>query len=240
MVVDKDLSIPLYKQIKKYLETKIDSGEWEVGYKLPAEKELATRFQVSNITVKRAILDLVNEGILHRKSGKGTFVKKREEHNLASFVSVQDEQETRKAYPHKTLGFKTIPAEEAIARKLGIDQGDMIYMMNRLKIEGQKPTVIEFSYVPEHLAPELSQNDIENELLYNIFSRKYKIKLDRAKVYISTMTAKEYEASTLGIDIGDPLFVLERFTTTATKQMIEYSKLIMLFEDAKYYLEVQL
>src|SRR5699024_11397847 len=74
MKVNKDLSIPLYQQVKDYLKDKITSCEWEVGYQLPTEKELAAQFHVSNITVKRAVLELVNKGLLHRQSGKGTFV----------------------------------------------------------------------------------------------------------------------------------------------------------------------
>ncbi|WP_449354190.1 GntR family transcriptional regulator [Virgibacillus natechei] len=240
MVIDKGISTPLYQQVKNYLEDKIASGEWFPGYRLPAEKELAALFQVSNITAKRAILDLVNDGILHRQSGKGTFVKQPLEQDLTKLVSIQDDEGNSQLHPHKTLTFKTAQAGERIGGKLGIQRDEEVYMVHRLKVENDKPTVIEYSFVPVKLTPDLSQYDIENELLYNIYSRKYGMILDKAKVYISTMSAEKYEASQLGIPPGEPLFVLERFTTTNKKVIIEYSKFIMNFENAKFYLEVQL
>lgn len=108
MKIDKSLSIPLYQQVKDYLEEKIIIGEWSLGYQLPSEKELAVKFDVSNITVKRAIHELVNEGVLERHSGKGTFViEKKEAKDISTLVSLKNESwSENKHYPHKTIKFK--------------------------------------------------------------------------------------------------------------------------------------
>src|SRR5690625_1924894 len=108
MLLKKDGSIPLHRQIRQYLENKIVSGEWEPGYKIPTEKELASLFKVSNITVKRAVLDLVNNGKLYRKIGKGTFVNQQDENDLSRLISIHNKFDKEKSYPHKTLVFKRL------------------------------------------------------------------------------------------------------------------------------------
>lgn len=239
MLIDKELSIPLYKQIKDYIERKVEQGEWSAGYQLPTEKELAEQFHVSTITVKRAILDLVNDGSLYRQSGKGTFVSTHMEYDLAELVTMQDGS-AKNNHPHKTVAFSVTQVDNNIAKILHLHKGNKVIKIHRLKLQNKKPIVIEYSYINEKLVPMLKQAEIENDLLYNVFSKKYGLQLDKAKVYISTMKAAEEEAQLLNVEKGHPLFVLERHTTVKEKEVIEYSKMIMLFEEAHYYLEVKL
>lgn len=240
MKVNKDLSIPLYQQVKDYLKDKITSCEWEVGYQLPTEKELAAQFHVSNITVKRAVLELVNKGLLQRQSGKGTFVTQVEERNITKFVSLRNEAWEHHNHPHRTLSFKKDRAGNKIGNLLDINSNEYIYIINRLKIQEDIPAVIEYSYIPATLFPALESSDIENELLYNIFMKKYGAKLGKARIYFSTTLSKEYEAKLLDIPIGEQLFVFERYTVTTDNQTIEYSKFILKQDQSKYFLEIEL
>ncbi|SFB38575.1 GntR family transcriptional regulator [Lentibacillus halodurans] len=241
MEVDKTLSIPLYQQIKDYLKEKIDSGEWEAGYRLAAERELAEQFSVSNITIKRAIHELVYEGYLHRQSGKGTFVIKKEEQDISKMVSLHNDKLAKSTkHPHKLLSFKKDSAGSKIAKKLHINQSDRVYKIIRLKIENGSPAIIEYSFVPSDPFPNLSVDDLEDNLLYNIYTKKYGVELNKAKIYFSTSVAHEYEEKLLNVVKGEQLIVLERFTTSKQQDIIEYSKFILKENQAKYYLEVQL
>lgn len=240
MEVNKDLSIPLYQQVKDYLKDRITSGEWEVGYRLPSEKELSTQFNVSNITVKRAMLDLVKEGFLHRQSGKGTFVTHTYEKDISKLVSLRNEAWEDRHYPHKTLSFKRDKAGKKIGKSLNINADEYIYMINRLKIQEEDPVVIEYSFIPFALFPDLELNDIENELLYNIFIKKYGAKLGKARIYFSTTLADEFESHLLKVPLGEQLFVFERYTVTTDGKVIEYSKFILKQDQSKYFLEIQL
>ncbi|MTW87905.1 UTRA domain-containing protein [Virgibacillus dakarensis] len=240
MKVNKNLSVPLYHQIKDYLEDKITMREWQPGYRLPTEKELAAQFNVSNITVKRAIHELVNEGILYRQSGKGTFVIKKEEQDISKLVSLRNESEDNQQHPHKTLSFTKVKAGKKIGKILEINPDENVYKINRLKIKKGNPEVIEYSFIPGNVFPDLTQTDIEDELLYNIFLKKYGMKLGKAKIFFSTIIADDYEAGLLKIPKGDQLFVLERYTVTVKNQIIEYSKFILKQDQSRYFLEVQL
>ncbi|ASK62415.1 transcriptional regulator [Virgibacillus phasianinus] len=240
MEINKSLSIPLYQQVRGYLKEKIISGEWEVGYQLPTEKELASQFDVSSITIKRAVLELVNEGLLHRQSGKGTFVTQIEEKDISKFVSLKNESWEQHHHPHKLLSFKKDPAGRKVGKLLEIKPDEDVYKINRLKIQNDSPVVIEHSFIPSALFPDLQQSDIDNDLLYNIFIKKYGAQLKKARIYFSTILADEYEANLLEVPIGEQLFVFERYTVTKDNKAVEYSKFVLKQDQSKYFLEVQL
>ncbi|MCM3399949.1 GntR family transcriptional regulator [Oceanobacillus profundus] len=240
MSLEENSAIPLHRQIRQYLENKIISGEWEPGYKIPTEKQLSSLFKVSNITVKRAVLDLVNNGKLYRKSGKGTFVNKHDKTDLSRLVSIHNKFEDEKPYPHKTLSFKKIVGNTELIKNLQIDKNEEIYYISRIKLEEEKPVIIENSWIPAALTPDLTEEEIENKLLYNLFSKKYGLKLDTAKVFISTKTADKSEAALLNIPIGEQLLVLDRYTKAEDDYIVEYSRFKAVFKDAKYFLEINL
>ncbi|WP_404455325.1 GntR family transcriptional regulator [Virgibacillus necropolis] len=240
MKVNKNLSTPLYHQVKDYLKEKITLGEWEPGYRLEPEKELASQFGVSSITVKRAILELVSEGALHRQSGKGTFVIKKVEQDISKLVSLQNETVDYQAHPHKTLSFNKIYAGKKIGSHLGVNPNGQVYEIKRLKIENDRPVVIEHSFIPSTIFPDLQLTDFEDDLLYNIFVKKYGEKLKKSKIFFSTIIADDYEAKLLNIPKGEQLFVLERYTVATNNKTIEYSKFILKQDQSRYFLEIQL
>ncbi|GFZ87484.1 GntR family transcriptional regulator [Compostibacillus humi] len=239
-MLERDSSIPLHRQIRQYLEKKIDSGEWAPGYQIPTEKELASLFEVSTITVKRAILDLVQSGKLFRISGKGTFVNKIEETNLSKLVSIQDKLGKEKSYPHKTLSFEVINPGKSIAEIMEINEKDKVYYISRIKLDNEKPIVIENSWVNQSLITDLKWEDLEDKLLYNIFIKKYGLNLKKAKVYISSKVAEQSEAVLLNVPIGEQLLIMDRITTTEKDDVVEYSRFITVSNEFKYYLEIDL
>lgn len=101
--LNKNSSIPLYYQVKEVIKEKIKCGEWKNDEKIPNELELVNQFSVSRSTVRQAILELVAEGLLIRRKGRGTFVKKlQHEGNFMTF-----------SYPDE-LGKKHIPASTVL------------------------------------------------------------------------------------------------------------------------------
>ncbi|WP_203333700.1 GntR family transcriptional regulator [Planococcus beigongshangi] len=240
MDLNKNLLVPLYHQVKNYLEEKILSEEWGVGHRLPTEKELAAQFSVSSITIKRAVHELVNEGLLYRQSGKGTFVIKKEEKNLSQLVSLKSESGENKHHPHKTLSFKKEKATKKIASIFEIKTNDPVYKIVRVKLEEEKPMALEYSYIPTDKFPDLDPKTFENDLLYNLFIKKYQMKLDKAKVYFSLVLAEKIEADILNVPVGEQLFVIERHTLTTDGKVIEYSQFVMKPDQTKYFVEIKI
>lgn len=240
MKVNKQLPTPLYYQVKNLLEEKIRLEEWEPGYQLPTEKELAALLNVSTITVKRAVHELVNKGILFRQRGKGTFVNQKEEKDLQQMVSLRNEKDEETHHPHKELSFEQTKAGNGLAKLLGISSEEMIYRIHRLKMEEETPVGIEYTYIPVAPFPDLTTEIIKDDLFYNIFTNKYGVTLKNAKIYFSTILAQEYEAELLQIPIGEQLFVLERYTFSEQDLKIEYSKFIVRQDKSKYYIDIRL
>lgn len=240
MQLNKNLPTPLYYQVQEILEAKISTGEWGEGYQLPTEKELAHYFNVSTITVKRAVHELVNRGILYRIRGKGTFVSNHsKEKDLFNLVTFGHEHE--KKHPHKLLHSTVERAQDIIvAKKLGLKPNQRVFKIHRLKIDNNEPAALEYSYLVYDHCPDFSPSLIENELIYNVIESYCGVQLEKAKIYFSTTVADQYEADRLNIKEGMPLIVLERTTYLSQHQPVEYSKFVVRQDKADYYFEVHL
>lgn len=239
MKVDKSLTVPLYSQVEKILEEKIVSGQWKEGYQIPTESELATILDVSNITVKRAIINLVNKEMLYRQRGKGTFVAKTiTEKNIYKSAFFTMENETSSS--HKMLDEKIKEAQPFVAKKLNIDSGNQVVSIKRLGTENGQPVSIEYTYIPLSIFPENDTNINEDDFVYDILIKVCRKQLKYSKNYFSGTIANEEEAKIFNIKLHTPLFVWERITYSLADEPLEYSKFIMNQDKEKYYLEVPL
>ncbi|MCM3766032.1 GntR family transcriptional regulator [Neobacillus niacini] len=237
MKIDKNVPVPLYRQVQEVLEEKITSKQWEIGYQLPTEQELAEHFDVSTITVKRAVLELVSKGYLYRQSGKGTFVagttNELDINKLLVTTSVEDVES-----PHELLSFSMELMGDEVAGKFGLQSGAKVFKIKRLKIENGLPTHLEYSYLPFDKCPTLTPNDINNEFIYNILKKKFKISLGRARMFVKPFIADSEMAERLEIEAGTPIFEWEKFTYTKQGEVIEYSKFYVRPDKVTYYTEI--
>ncbi|MCM3094196.1 MULTISPECIES: GntR family transcriptional regulator [unclassified Cytobacillus] len=239
MQIDKSSHIPLYRQVEQILEEKIISGQWEVGSQLPTEQELSGRFDVSTITVKRAVIELVNKGYLFRQRGKGTFVSgaaKEQDLNSILSLSTGSEQE----HPHDLLNFQYEKAGSEIAQKLRVDPEDGVIRIERLKVENNDPLALEYTYLPAEKCQGLTPEMINNDLIFNILKSRFHIALNRAKVFIRPYILPDHQAKLLQVEPGTPVFEWERTTYTKQEDIIEFSKFYIRSDKAVYYTEVQL
>lgn len=237
MKIDKNSHVPLYRQVEAVLEEKIMSKQWDVGYQLPTEQELSDLFDVSTITVKRAVIELANKGYLYRQRGKGTFVSgATNEQNLNLFFSLSTE--SKEEHPHDLISFSVEDAGVEIAQKLNIQKDSKIFKIKRLKIKEGEPTALEYTYLLYDQCHDLKANDLNNELVYNILRDKFHISLGKAKLVIRPFIAMDEQADLLQIEPGTPVFEWERFTSTKEEEMIEYSKFYVRPDKDTYYTEV--
>ena len=136
MVLDKNSPKPLYAQLEDILRTAILNKEWEVNHAIPSEIELSRMYSISRMTVRAVITQLVNEGMLYRVQGKGTFVAepKISTKSLA-YMGVREQLE-RMGYQTSTrlVRFETVRANAHIAGKLGITRGDEVVFIERVRL----------------------------------------------------------------------------------------------------------
>ncbi len=154
---------PLYIQIKRYIQDKINSGEWPVGHRIATELELTEQFKVSRMTVNKAIRDLVSQGKLKRTPRLGTFVctqEEKAESPLLDIRNIADEVTSRgKKYHSQVLIQKSLKADESIATKLGVMLGSEVFYSKIIHFEDKKPIQLEVRWVNSSYAPKYIKQD---------------------------------------------------------------------------------
>ncbi len=237
--IDKSTAIPLYSQVESKLEDNIISGVWDVGYQLPTETELARLLDVSNITIKRAIMNLVDKGMLVRQRGRGTFVTgEQTEKNIHKSEFIRMDEQVSNS--HDLLSKEYHKLNPSIAKKLEMTVDTEFVYLERVGYEDGEKVSLEYTYIPQKVWPEEELIVDENVFIYDVLKKVCGITLKRSKNYFSGAVANEKEVELLGVRQNTPLFVWERITFSHTDEAVEYSKFVMKQDKDKYYLELDL
>lgn len=151
--IDKQSPLPIYYQIEAYLKQQIDDGLLKPGDTLPSEREFSEQFHVSRMTIRQAIMNLVNAGYLSRQKGRGTFVASQKiAMTLSGLTSFSEEIKHRGMRPLSCLlSYEVIPATDRIAQQLSIPNQTPVYEMKRLRLADDHPLALETAYIPVHL-----------------------------------------------------------------------------------------
>ncbi|OIQ24574.1 histidine utilization repressor [uncultured Vibrio sp.] len=156
-------SSPLYVQIRDYISQKIESGQWSVGHQITTEVELTKQFDVSRMTVNKAIRDLVNQGKLVRKPRAGTFVCEQIEKAQSPLLDIQNIAEEVKSrgnkYHSNVVHQQAIQADDRIATQLGIMLKKDVYFSKIIHFENNTPIQLELRWVNPLHAPDYLDQD---------------------------------------------------------------------------------
>lgn len=235
--VSKDNPIPLHYQIKEILQEMIENEELKPGQLIPTERELCEIQGVSRMTVNKAIMSLVNEGLVYREQGKGTFVSipkvNREISQLKSFT--EQMQENGVVSKTKILSFKLIEATKKyrLELKLPKDENEIIEI-KRLRFSDEQPVAIETAWLPYYLFKGMTRDIIEDKSLYEIFREKYGYYPVKAKQTIEPTMLNEYESKLLNQDNSALALIFRRTTYLDNETPIEYTKAIYRSDKYKY------
>lgn len=215
---------PMYAQIRNALRNDILNSVLATGQKIPSEDELASRFGVSRMTVRQGILDLVDEGLLYRRYGVGTFVGKphfvRDHSRLSNSLEVARaegiEMEVR------ILKTSIAKASLQVAQALLLDEGDLVMQVKSLRSIHALPITIHDSYIPYGLFPQLLLEDLEARHLWDIFE-SYGHRVKRAVQRLEAREACQDIAAFLAVDEGFPILYKERTVYLDDGTPIEFS-----------------
>lgn len=219
-------SLPLYVQLRELLREEIEKGRWKVGDQLPGENELVRKYGVARSTVRQALLDLVNEGLLYRKQGRGTFVcRTRRMDVIEPLISYSAEMTSRGLTPGARVLKKgrcqDLP--EQVVHIFG--SGTPLYYIERLRTADNVPMALEFSYIDENLVPGLDSENLE-ESLYQILVHKRHIQVTRVDQSICPGVCSGSEAGLLELEPGAPVLILERTIYTGEKRPFYWLKFV--------------
>lgn len=215
---------PLYQQIKALLVQALDAGEWKPGESIPSEIELASRFQVSQGTVRKAVDELAAEHLLTRRQGKGTFVSTHHEPRVRfRFLRLAPNEGEAQPAESRVLDCRRIRANAEMARALELKSGDPVVAIRRLLSFAGKPTVVDDIYLPGALFKGLSADLLNGYSgpLYGLFESEFGISMVRAEEKLRAELAETEIAKCLGLEAGMPLLCVERISYTYANRPVE-------------------
>jgi GntR family transcriptional regulator len=209
--INKPNGIPLYTQIRNSLRDDIVNKVLPPGQKIPSEDELAARFGVSRMTVRQGISDLIDEGLLYRRHGVGTFVAQshleRDHSRLTNFIESATAEGIE--FSVRLLIADILPAKLKVAQSLSLNEGDLVIRVKTLRYVTNLPITVHDAYVPYKLFPQLLLEDLEARHLWDIFE-SYGHKVKQAVQRLEAREADEEIAGLLDIDEGFPVLYKER------------------------------
>ncbi|HBT16915.1 MAG TPA: GntR family transcriptional regulator [Firmicutes bacterium] len=215
---------PLYYQLKEIIREKINNGEYQVNSLIPSESEFCNLYNISRITVRKALLDLVQEGVLRRQKGLGTFVCQPYKATRLESVKGFTEQvlNFNQRPSAKILGVSFKKPNKHICTKLKLSGDEKLIQIKRLRLIDDEPYYIEALYFPYDRVKDIEKENL-TESIYGILVRKYGIKIIKAEEIFEPIILDEFETKILKLKSISSGLRVERVGYTKTNEAFEYS-----------------
>ena len=227
MPVDARSVVPLYRQLQQHLENQISNGQLKPGQQLPPEDELIDRHDVSRTTVRRAVQELLQQGLVEIRRGKGTFVKPpkiiQELSGLTGFVEDMVELGLRPSA--QVLEKVVVPATEEVAGKLDLEPGAEVFRIKRIRSAEDVPISLDETYLPLAIGQRVAEEDLEIYPIFSLLEEKYKILLSEAEYRLGAVLIDPVMAEPLGMEPRDPILLIERTSYSTDHRPVDYEKL---------------
>ncbi len=212
----RDENIPFYYRIWATLGSRLRDGIYAPGEILPSVQELAKEFSVSDITIKKAISSLVEEGYLERKRGVGTWVRKEMINKVKMPLSAPnfwdwfDDRDHIKDREFRVLSISTIPVNANVKSKLGVQPGKLSCLKRIMKVRGEVVSYFTNCFYDTFLDPTLFEPDrYNNQRFLKIAIENWKEEIVKVQQQVRVTVADLDLAKILMIGFGDALFHVE-------------------------------
>lgn len=216
-----------YKAVASELRTRILNDEFDSSLPMPIERDLCAQYKVSKDTMKKALAILVNDGLIYRQSGKGTFVysnsgsrSKHIDNSLEGFSGQREYGDN--VVDTKVILFEVINPAKEVAKALHILQTQFVYHYKRIRILNGNNEVIEESYVPIDVISGLNETVVTKSFFEHV-EKTLKLKIKSAHKTINVEKATIDIADILNIEIGDPVPVTYEVIFLSTGKPFVYS-----------------
>ncbi|MEN8173525.1 MAG: GntR family transcriptional regulator [Chloroflexota bacterium] len=214
MIIKKG-NLPKYFQIAETLREQISTGDYKENDQLPNEDALSVQFQASRGTVREAIRLLVNEGLIRREQGRGTFVNALSRSSLFTLTSFDEEMLRQNLMPSTQLIVsEVIPADEETAQKLVIPTGEPVIHIARLRMANQAPVAYETRYLKQALCPTLVDENLTVDSIHLLLVNKFDIPLTKIHHTVEIRSLSPEDARLLETHPEAPAFSVDRLSFT--------------------------
>ncbi|WP_349407679.1 GntR family transcriptional regulator [Pseudalkalibacillus sp. SCS-8] len=233
-MLDKQSALPLYFQVEQYMLNKIKTGEYRKGTLIPSERELSERFQISRMTVRQAINNLVNRGLLTRERGKGTFVAQPKiAYPLKGVFSFTEDMKRRGLTPSTRVVSFHVESEPPpkVLNDLACEEGEKVLRLERIRFANEEPLALETAFLPYTLFKDLTEKDTEGSI-YEYVRNRLQFVIKRAQQEIEASIVTERDRVLLDLPSESPVLVVHR--TTYTEEDIPFESVKTVFRGDRY------
>jgi len=224
--IDKSKPIPVYYQLKELLKSKIKDGIFKAHQRLPSEKNLVDRYNISKTTARKALSELENEGYIYRQQGRGSFVC---EENVKSAFSqltsfTEEGEEQGFSLDSKVLEQTIITANGEVTDKLGAERDEKLLKLQRVRLADERPLGLQTSYLRTRFCSGLEQYDFSNRSLYRTLEREYGLRISYGEQIVEAKPASEFQAEALEMEPNEPVLAVEQTSYLSDeKTIIEFT-----------------
>lgn len=218
---------PLYQQIKMLILQNLQTAQWKPGDLIPSEIELASRFKVSQGTVRKAIDALAAENLVIRRQGKGTFVATHHEARAQFRFLRLVPNEGEPHYPeNRIIEVKRIRAPLEAARALQLKAGDSVVYLKRVQSFSGAPTIVEELWLLGTIFKGLTFERLNayKGPMYALFETEFSTHMIRASEKVRAVCADQGVSDLLEVEVGTPLLSVERISFTYGDKPVELRK----------------
>ncbi len=232
---------PLYMQVKTTIATDLTNGAWKPGEKLPTEAELSRQFGVSEGTVRQAVVALVKEGRLTRRSGKGTFAARPNfERSFARFYRFRDgRKDARPEYGVRVIGLeRNVAVDAATAKILGARSGARMLSVHRAIDQDGVVVCHSISYLRQDRFGGLVSQDLADTALYDVMQGKFGVYIVRVVETLKARMARDEDCAILQVERETPVIAIERRAHTYGDQVVEVRHTVARSDRFSYQIEL--
>ncbi|KWX79730.1 GntR family transcriptional regulator [Paenibacillus jilunlii] len=221
-----DSIIPLYVQLKDIIKSDIEAGIIKPGQKIPTEFELCEMYSISRRTVRTAISELIEEGLLDRKQGKGTFIttpkiQAKFGPSVLGFTEICKLNNLRPS--SKLVEQRQISATSKLAEALNVPVNSSLVAIRRIMLADEVPVMMDYAVFTEAYNFLLQEN-MDNRSLYAAIKAKRDVSFMRQRKSIQTVFADSAQAQYLEIPVGYPLLLSQGTVVSSTMEIIHYGE----------------
>jgi GntR family transcriptional regulator len=221
-----DRVLPLFGQVKAYVIEAVERGELRPGEQIPSQRELCRRFGISLMTARRAINELIGEGVIYALPGKGLFVAARKQQaESGPLVGFSEDMQRRGMKPSSRLLESGLSGASAfLARTLGVETGVETVYIRRLRLADGLPIAVQSNFVIHRFCPGLLQHNLEHLSLFEVLREVYGMRLNASRVSVESLLATEEEARLLGVELPAALLMSEQITFLDDGRAVEFAR----------------
>ncbi|HTJ94811.1 MAG TPA: GntR family transcriptional regulator [Pararobbsia sp.] len=219
--------LPLYAQVEAALAARIADGTYAPGTQLPNEASLMSSFGISRTTLQKTMQNLVNQGLIEIRRGKGTFVSQPRLTQALTELSgfVEDMRVHGRQATARLVSKQVEKANDLVAGKLSIEPGTPVVHIQRIRIADGTPLSFDETWLPKTIGEKIIEHDLEVEPIFALLEQKYDTPLLKAEYRLEAIVANKVVAQALEIKTGSAIFLIDRTTYSDEGQPVDYEKL---------------